>query len=365
MDSSGSIRFFTLFAALLVSTGCATGAAPKTQATTRTSFEPGVQPPAENAPATAPVIANAEAVPTPPAEPTAISTNATPPPAMETPVVTGNVNSVDPVPGTTVAAPSNSVDRLNKRLDELENQVSHLTEKLSHSQSAKRVAAIPHPAEDIGDEIEPTPAKRDPEAGFVNDSAVRAYRQAMILYLSRKYADAVLSFSQFLQNYADHALAGSAQFYVGECYFQQKEYRLAAQEYSRVLTAYERSAHVTTALRQLASSQDYLQLSEEAARTRQTLSSLFPQAPASEPVYVAVSATPDPIISPAAPAATPGAAAAETTAQTAGAGFAPGGEPTDDTLSIAPKEAQGERAAAAPATSEGSPATAPMDTQKR
>ena len=359
MDSSGLIRIFILFAALLVSAGCSSTSAPKTEATTRTSFEPGVMPPAEGAPATAPAVAAATDAAQAAAQTAAAPVAATPdansasaPQPMETIPPLGNVAAVDPVPGTT-ALPQDAVGRMQKRLDELETQVTALTQKVNAPPAAKRYAAIPHPAEDIGDNIEPAPVKRDPEAGFVNDAAVRAYRGSMILFLSRKYADAVLSFSQFLENFADHPLAGSAQFYVGECYFQQKEYRLAAQEYSRVLTAYERSAHVTTALRQLATSQDQLQLADEATRTRQTLSSLFPQSPASEPAYAAAAPGAEPAADIAAPAVA--GAGTEATAPASAAAPAPG---------AAPAEVLGERAEApAPATAEpakpadGAPAT--------
>jgi tol-pal system protein YbgF len=383
MDSSTSVRFIGVFAVLLFFAACSTAnTAPQTRTSSRTSFEPGVQPPSEGAdPATAPATAsvspegtagqpaaNAAVTPStateagsqvataPPATSSVPAPAAAAPPPMETPM---NLTQVDPVPGST--REQDAVARLQKRVDELASQVSVLTEKLSTSQSAKRVAAVPHPAEDIGDDIEPAPVKRDPESGFVNDAPVRAYRQAMILYLSRKYSEAVLAFSDFLQNHADHPLAGSAQFYVGECYFQQKEYRLAAQEYSRVLTAYERSAQVTQALRKLASAQDQLQQAEEAARTRQTLSSLFPQSPAAEPGYAVAASNPPPSAGTAAPEAK-----AETSPEVAAsAGLAPGGEPTETAPSLAPQEIQGEKSAAPTAPAEATaPGAAKSDAQE-
>jgi hypothetical protein len=67
---------------------------------------------------------------------------------------------------------------------------------------------------------------------------------------------------------------------VGSSYYQQREYKLAAQEYQKVLTTYDRSGHVADTLRDLAETEDHLKLKELSVRHRQLLSSLFPQSPA-------------------------------------------------------------------------------------
>ncbi len=269
--------------------GCAS-TSPQTSPDSHTTFEPGIKPD--------------EAVEAPAAA------AATPDAALA---------NIDPVPGSNpspgVSPPQSATLHLQERVDFLENRVTALNEKLDATRvslenagfsKAERVAAVPHPAEDLGDEIETTPTRRDPEAGFTNNNAIRAYRQAMILFRSGKHADAILSFSTFLQSYADHPLAGSAQFYVGEAYFRQKEYRLAAQEYQRVLTAYDRSPHVTTALKQLATSHESLQMHDEANKNKQMLSSLFPQSPAAEPLFNALAASaPPPPVAPEAPVSLP------------------------------------------------------------
>jgi tol-pal system protein YbgF len=102
----------------------------------------------------------------------------------------------------------------------------------------------------------------------------------MILFQSRNYPDATLEFSAFVDQYPDHPLAGSAQYYLGESYFKQKEYKLAARELGRVITTYDRSPHIADTLRDLAISEDKIGQTEEAARHRQLLTSLFPHSPA-------------------------------------------------------------------------------------
>jgi TolA-binding protein len=120
----------------------------------------------------------------------------------------------------------------------------------------------------------------DPHAGFVSDSAVASYRKAMVLFEAGRNAEAILGFTQFLDQNADHPWAGSAQYHVGMAYSAQKECKLAIQELSRVLTSYDRSPHVPDALAELVRCEDELKLKQQAAQHRQLLLSLYPNAPA-------------------------------------------------------------------------------------
>jgi tetratricopeptide (TPR) repeat protein len=126
----------------------------------------------------------------------------------------------------------------------------------------------------------PPAGEDDAEAAFTSNEPVRKYRQAMILFQSHNYPDASLGFSAFVDQYPDHALAGSAQYFLGESYFKQKEYKLAARELGRVITTYDRSTHIAETLRDLSISEAKIGMPEEAARHRQLLTSLFPHSPA-------------------------------------------------------------------------------------
>jgi len=212
----------------------------------------------------------------------------------------------DPQPAAEVAAATPSanagnskteelqktIDALNLRIESLETKLSSVNDKFEASKAAldqalsgqgtRNTEVNPHPAEKFGTGIAAAPVSNDPEAGFINDEAVQSYRKAMILFQARKYPEAVLGFSAFLERQPDHPLAGSAQYYVGRAYMNQKEYRLAIQEFQRVLTSYDRSIHVTETLRDLAACEEMAQKPEDAARHRQLLTSLFPQSPATQ-----------------------------------------------------------------------------------
>jgi tol-pal system protein YbgF len=179
---------------------------------------------------------------------------------------------VSNAPGGEEQAPVQTpeLQAMQNRVQMLESQVQVLTERLSQSASPHSVAAqgvSPHPAEGRGK----TPLDSD---------ATKSYREALLLFQTRKYTEAVLGFSGFLERYADHVLAGGAQFYIAEAYLGQGELRLAEQEYQRVLTSYDRSPFVPQAMAKMASVQDRLKRTDEAQRTRSKLLSLFPNSPA-------------------------------------------------------------------------------------
>lgn len=209
----------------------------------------------------------------------------------------------DPVPGATGAAPTAplATPARSAREEELEHQVKMLNAKvevlearlsvLPLESEGKRLRGTPvnaHPADGGGTRVKTAPVPTDPEAGFVNDEAVQIFRRAMVLHRAGKYSESLMRFSGFLERFPDHPLAGAAQFYMGNSYFMQQEYKLALQEYQRVLTSYDRSSLVARTLAEMAQAEDRLQRTTEAARHRQLLNSLFPHSPfASESVAAA------------------------------------------------------------------------------
>lgn len=184
------------------------------------------------------------------------------------------------------------VAKLGTKLDALEGQITTLNDKVETTKNsvnnllpAKAVQgnAIPvHGAEAAGIPVEARKSEADPEGAFVSDAAVGGYRKAIILFEAKKYPEAILAFTHFLDRYADHALAGSAQYYIGESYFKQKEYKLAVQEYNRVITSYDRSPRVSETLKALSETEDLLKRAAESTRHRQTLLALFPNSPAAK-----------------------------------------------------------------------------------
>jgi TolA-binding protein len=202
------------------------------------------------------------------------------------------VPSVDPQ--QTIAALNAKVETLELKVKSLtdamdENRKQQAMENAAHvNPGGPNVGVVPKPGNQVGERVSSRTASTDPEAGFTNNDAIQNFRKAFILFQSEKFPDAVVSFSAFLENYPDHPLAGSAQYYVARCYLAQKEYQEAITEFQRVLTSYDRSPHIADTLRDLASAEDALQKTQDAAKHRQLLTSLFPQSPAMIPISAPV-----------------------------------------------------------------------------
>lgn len=185
--------------------------------------------------------------------------------------------------------PRMSAAGLNARLDALEAKLAAMNDKLDATQHAldnfltahsPRMSGVNIPASEAAGT--PVGATDENAPGFVQDAAVQLYRKANILFESERYADANLAYSNFLEKYPDHPLAGSAQFKIGEGYFRRKEYKQAVQEFQKVLTSYDRSPAISATLRDLSEAEDALDRPQEAARYRQQLTSLFPSSPAAQ-----------------------------------------------------------------------------------
>lgn len=197
------------------------------------------------------------------------------------------------------------ITTLSSKIDTLQTQLTSVNEKLEvnrtrvdnlmSNQKPKPAGVQSLPTE--GTVKLPPVGYSSAEASFAADEAVRKYRQSMILFESHNYPESVLSFSKFVDQYPDHALAGSAQYYLGESYFKQGEYKLAIKEFERVITSYDRSPHIADTLRDLSDAESRTGQKEAAEQHRQLLSSLFPNSPAAAresaaPAQEAVGETP-------------------------------------------------------------------------
>ena len=252
--------------------------------------------------------------------------------ALKTPAQSENIASTSAAPSpatpaTSAAAaapasgptdnPRNTELGMTARLEAMEEKLSAMNDKLdatrasldnfltAHPNTALKTTGVSsHASDTVGIAVTSKPVLTDSESGYVNDPAIQQYRKAQILLDSQKYTDSILVFSNFLEHNPDHPLAGSAQFHIGEAYAKQKEWPLADQELQKVLTSYDRSIRIADTLRIMAEAEDHLGKSQEAARHRQQLTSLFANSPAAAAHVTAHADTqPDAGTAPTSPAA--------------------------------------------------------------
>ena len=60
------------------------------------------------------------------------------------------------------------------------------------------------------------------------------YAAALATYRAREHGQAVIEFKDFIAKYPKHSLAGNAQYWIGEAYWAQRDYRQALIEFEKV-----------------------------------------------------------------------------------------------------------------------------------
>lgn len=107
----------------------------------------------------------------------------------------------------------------------------------------------------------------------------RAYDAAQNQRRIGNYAAAIIAFQDFVKRYPKSPLASSAQYWVGDSYFNMRDYRLAIQSQRTLIAQYPDSQKVPDALLNIASSQ--IELGETAV-ARKTMEEILARHPVSE-----------------------------------------------------------------------------------
>jgi tol-pal system protein YbgF len=74
------------------------------------------------------------------------------------------------------------------------------------------------------------PARPAPRAG----NPEQEYANALATFRAREHGQAVLDLLDFIAKYPQHSLAGNAQYWIGEAYWAQRDYRQALVEFEKV-----------------------------------------------------------------------------------------------------------------------------------
>ena len=167
--------------------------------------------------------------------------------------------------GTEVQALRDSLDEMGVRVAKLSEQLAEtrgVLQSLDARLTQTPTTATPGPAAPTQQVGPATPTQHEgtpptsggtpppvstPSASPPPPSAETLYATALRDLTTGKYDLARQQFADYLKYYGDTALAGNAQFYIGETYYQEKDYRQAVSEYDRVLTSYPTSYKMAAA----------------------------------------------------------------------------------------------------------------------
>ncbi|MDD5759736.1 MAG: tol-pal system protein YbgF [Desulfobulbaceae bacterium] len=172
---------------------------------------------------------------------------------------------------------------LQKKVDELSQQVAALTDQVNQNTSALKSGApvavssgttvksleptkVAPVAEKTEEKATPTKSKEvavtspskakdegkkvqeDSEAASAGDPGKAIYDQGLELFRASKFNEAYRTFSDYITKYPKGNMAPNARFWLGDCYYNQQEYELAILEYQKVIADYPSDGKAPSAL---------------------------------------------------------------------------------------------------------------------
>ena len=126
---------------------------------------------------------------------------------------------------------------------------------------------------------EPLPQKVALSTAPPDAAETKAYEAAQAVRRTGNYTGAIVAFQNFLSKFPTSSLAPRAQYWIGDSYFNLKDYKLAVASQQRLLAMYPDSSSAPDALLNLASAESEL---GEAANARKHLESLVAKYPTSD-----------------------------------------------------------------------------------
>jgi len=127
---------------------------------------------------------------------------------------------------------SAQVQELSSSLDEAKARLAKLSDQVAQTQTIIQTLNTPPPAPADGTTPGADPAKAAPP------DPDTLYKSGLSAFNGGQYQLAVQSFQDYLKYYGDTDLASNAQFYIGDCYYNQKNYTQAVEEYNKCLERY-------------------------------------------------------------------------------------------------------------------------------
>ncbi len=110
------------------------------------------------------------------------------------------------------------------------------------------------------------------------DSPESLYERSNESLLRRQFGEAEAGFRTFIEKFPDHSLAGSAQYWLGETYYAQSDFRQAAQAFLQGYKQYPKSRRAADSLLKLGISLNRLGQKQQACASYDAVSSEYPKA---------------------------------------------------------------------------------------
>jgi tol-pal system protein YbgF len=149
---------------------------------------------------------------------------------------------------------SSQIQALGESLDEAKARLSKLSEQLAQTQNViQTLSAQSAAAQQAQPGAAPTNASPGPGAPNASSAAPPApdpgslYNAGLRDYSAGRYDLAIQEFRQYVQSYGQTDLASNAQFYIGDAYYNERDYKKAIEEYNTCLERYPRGNKLAAA----------------------------------------------------------------------------------------------------------------------
>jgi tol-pal system protein YbgF len=159
---------------------------------------------------------------------------------------------------------TSQMQALSESVDEAKARLSKLSEQMSQMQTILTTLPASNPAAAPGAGTPGSPAA--PSAPPVPD-ADSLYTQGLSYYNGGQYDLSIQAFNDYLKYYKDTDRASNAQFYIGECYYSQQDYKHAIAAYDACSEKYPAGNKAAAA--QLKKGFSLLALDEKTAGVRE------------------------------------------------------------------------------------------------
>ena len=107
-----------------------------------------------------------------------------------------------------------------------------------------------------------------------------AYMKAFGLFSANNYAGAILAFEAFIRQHPGSEYAGNAQYWIGECYYTQRDYGRALDAFNRVIEGYAKGKKVPDAMLKVGFTLISLNQPDKARSALEALVEKYPKSPA-------------------------------------------------------------------------------------
>jgi tol-pal system protein YbgF len=172
----------------------------------------------------------------------------------------------------------NNIDMAAKRQRDMYIDLDSRLRRLEHAGTGTPPPATPAaPPSGPSGSAAPPPGPGAAASPVMDEG--RAYEAAQLHRKSGNYAAAITAFQGFIVQHPKSPLAPRAQYWIGDSYYNMRDYKNAIASQQKLLSAYPESSSVPDALLNIASSQQEL---GDAAAARKTLDGLVARYPASD-----------------------------------------------------------------------------------